>query len=163
MKSIALVLLVVVGSALGLDVAAAFQSVAAIHKTTVALLAIQREMLTGQKNLRQMKGVLSSVEKDSIDTVVSEAEFIQQAVSGTVDIGQLIRELRHDDDADIARGYLRDSAQHSIEEIDNDLELVNACLTAFTTPAALAEATKIRDKMIEAREDLRRLASKDDN
>jgi hypothetical protein len=129
------------------------QSVPAVFHAVAAASAVDQQLLAARKNLSQMSRGLTSIERDCASSVWSAATDFQGTVSDAINVGRILTEMKSPEDLNTVRVYyFGQSSLNAATVGDYDLELVNNCLVDITTPAALAEATKIRDAMVRLRE-----------
>jgi hypothetical protein len=88
------------------------------------------------------------------------AQDFQGALSEALGVGHIFTEMKAAEDVNTVRLYFVEDSRHTVESADKDLDLINYCLVDITAPAALAEATKIRDAIIDARDIFRPFAAK---
>jgi hypothetical protein len=136
------------------------QSSPPIHRAIGAALVLEKEMSTAWNNLRQMMHGLPTIEQRAADAVVQATIDFQDRLSQVITVGQIIMDMKSAEDRSTVRLYFSESSHTFVSSADADVEYVNQKLIYFTTPAALAEATKLRDSMVEVRDLFTPFASK---
>lgn len=131
--------------------AASAQSVPDVVRAITAAHAVEGPAMNSAKNLTQMQRVLSQNEKDATHTVLSAQSEFGFAYRDLIDVGQLLVFMKCAEDQSIARKYFREASLNVVTLVDEEVNYINVFLPSITTPAALAEATKMRDAMIEVR------------
>jgi len=132
-------------------VAGASESVEQLKKVLADTLSIQMELGMAQKRFSIMSRTLPDPERcvarELFDTSIGYREI---DVSPLL-VGQLVNEMKSALDQSTVRNRLGIVAYRVMGIGENDIGLVNELLKGLTTPAMVAEATLIRDKMIKLR------------
>jgi hypothetical protein len=133
-------------------VAGASESVEQLKKVLADTLSIQMELGMAQKRFSIMSRTLPDPERcvarELLDTSIGYREIATESLL----VGQLVNEMKSALDQSTVRNRLGIVAYRVIGIGENDIGLVNELLKGLTTPAMVAEATLIRDKMIKLRE-----------
>jgi hypothetical protein len=142
-------------------ITASAQSTPAVFQAVRAGSAVQKQLFAASQNLRQMRGALASPERDWVSNLLSAEDNFQGILSEELTVGRILTEMRSAEDLKTVRlYYFGHSSLAVVSTADADIELINMCLVNIATPAALAEATKIRDVMIEGRNIFRPFATR---
>jgi hypothetical protein len=133
-------------------VAGTSESVEQLKKVLADTLSIQMELGIAQKRFSIMSRTLPDPERcvarELLDTSIGYREIATEPLLE----GQLVNEMKSALDQSTVRNRLGIVAYRVIGIGENDIGLVNELLKGLTTPAMVAEATLIRDKMIKLRE-----------
>jgi len=132
-------------------VAGASESVEQLKKVLADTLSIQMELGMAQKRFSIMSRTLPDPERcvarELFDTSIGYREIATEPLL----VGQLVNEMKSALDQSTVRNRLGIVAYRVMGIGENDIGLVNELLKGLTTPAMVAEATLIRDKMIKLR------------
>jgi hypothetical protein len=120
-----------------------------------------KQLDTADRNLGQMESALNNIERDALNRVLSAKSNFYVAVDEARSIARILVNMTSPEDTRYVRSEFRESIRFVTETTRTDLERVNFYLTQLTTPAVMAEATKIRDLMIEIRDILKSFAVKE--
>jgi hypothetical protein len=122
-----------------------------VAKQTAVVIAVQ--------NLNQMAGALGQQEREAVQGVLSDAYQILPRASALVNLRDILFKMTSSADQVTVRSYFIESTKYFVRAVDTSLEMLNLRLLGIRTPSALAEATKVRDNLIEAREIAAQLGS----
>jgi hypothetical protein len=147
---------------LGPSDAASAQSAPPIQRAIDAALVLQKEMSTALDNLRQMEPGLTTIERGGVHAVFQATIDFQGRLSEVITVGQIHMDMKSVEDRSTVRHYFVESLHAFASYADIDVEYINQNLIYFTTPAVLAEATKIRDAMVRLRDIFQPFAGKPD-
>ena len=109
------------------------------------------EISAAELNLTGMRNSLGSSESQVVSAILSEAALLVAKASPIVLTGDVYAKMKDKDDRATVLRFFRFAARAYTKQVAISLPWINSCLTQITTPAALAEATAVRDKMLEAR------------
>jgi hypothetical protein len=130
----------------------ASESVDPLKKVLADTTSIQMELAMAQKRFSSMSRALPDPERcvarELLDTSIGFREIATEPFL----VGQLVNAMKSVEDQNAVRSRLGNIAYRIIGIGENDIGLVNELLKDLTTPAMIAEATLIRDKMIKLRE-----------
>jgi signal recognition particle subunit SEC65 len=146
---------------LAVSVPAPAQSIADVQHALAALEPRVKQLDTADRNLGQMESALNNIERDALNRVLSAKSNFYVAVDEARSIARILVNMTSPEDTRYVRSEFRESIRFVTETTRTDLERVNFYLTQLTTPAVMAEATKIRDLMIEIRDILKSFAVKE--
>ena len=121
-------------------------------KTALAnATSIQMELAMAQKRFSIMSRTLPDPERcvarELLDTSINFREIATEPFL----VGQLVKDMKSVEDQNTVRSRLGNIAYRIIGIGENDIGIVNEFLKDLSTPAMIAEATLIRDKMVELR------------
>ena len=122
----------------------------AVLKTVQAVESARRSKVTAARNLNEMRNSLPASEGEAVGNVVHETWLVFETAGRIVIAGDIYRDMKANDDKATVVIYFVDAAKHYSRQMKLSLPWLNECLVQIKAPAALAEATKVRDKMIEA-------------
>jgi hypothetical protein len=129
----------------------AAESVDPLKRVLADTTSIQMEMAIAQKRFSIMSRAMPDPERcvarELLDTSIGFREIATEPFL----VGQLVNEMKSAEDHNTARNLLGVVAYRIIGIGENDIGIVNESLKGLTTPAMIAEATLIRDKMVELR------------
>jgi hypothetical protein len=132
-------------------IAQASESVDPLKKVLADTTSIQMELAMAQKRFSIMSRALPDPERcvarELLDTSIGFREIATEPFL----VGQLVNAMKSVEDQNTVRSRLGGIAYRIIGIGENDIGLVNELLKGLTTPAMIAEATLIRDKMVELR------------
>jgi hypothetical protein len=139
--------------------AGATQDIEAISKAVTAATAIQVDLAKARKNLSIMSQGMAETERCAARDLLSASVVFWEVTEESREVGHILGEMKSvDDQSTVLRHF--GAVTHRVVAIgETDIQLVNEFLTSITTPPAISEAKKIRDKMIEVRELLKPFAS----
>jgi hypothetical protein len=122
-----------------------------LKKALADTTSIQMELAMAQKRFSIMSRALPDPERcvarELLDTSIGYREIATEPFL----VGQLVKDMKSVEDQNTVRGRLGSIAYRIIGIGENDIGIVNESLKDLTTPAMIAEATLIRDKMVELR------------
>ena len=129
----------------------ALESVDPLKKALADTTSIQMELAMAQKRFSIMSRSLPDPERcvarELLDTSIGFREIATEPFL----VGQLVKDMKSAEDQNTVRSRLGNIAYRIIGIGENDIGIVNEFLKDLTTPAMIAEATLIRDKMVELR------------
>ena len=123
-------------------------------------IAIEKQARIAAKNLRQMERSLTVREAEAIHSILSAQSEFYGAYGEAVSVGQILLMMKSEEDRAVVREFLGDSARNIVATVDEESDYINKFLPEIAAPAASAEASKIRDSMIEVRNLFAPFASK---
>ena len=126
-------------------------STGAIHQTVESVEAARSDIGAAARNLTGMRDSLSGIEGQAIQNVTDEAWLLFRTAGEIVIVGDIYEKMKNKDDQLTVFQYFGNSARQYAKQVEISLPWINSCLTRITTPAALMEATKVRDKMLQVR------------
>jgi hypothetical protein len=122
-----------------------------LKKVLADTTSIQMELAMAQKRFSIMSRTLPDPERcvarELLDTSIGFREIATEPFL----VGKLVNEMKSAEDHSTVRNLLGIVAYRIIGIGENDIGIVNESLKGLTTPAMIAEATLIRDKMIKLR------------
>jgi hypothetical protein len=121
-----------------------------IPETVQAVEVARESLVAAARNLTGMRNSLPSSEGEAVQKVISEAWLVFESAGRIVTVGDIYVKMKTTDDMATVSTYFSQAAKHYRKQVDLSLPWLNECLVRIKTPAALAEATNVRDKMIEA-------------
>lgn len=129
----------------------ALESADPLKKVLADTTSIQMELAMAQKRFSIMSRTLPDPERcvarELLDTSIGFREIATEPLL----LGQLMKDMKSVEDRNTVNSRLGNIAYRIIGIGENDIGLVNESLKDLTTPAMIAEATLIRDKMVELR------------
>jgi hypothetical protein len=132
-------------------VALAIESNDSLKTALANTTSIQMKLAMAQKRFSIMSRSLPDPERcvarELLDTSIGFREITTEPLL----VGQLVNEMKTVEDQNTVRSRLGVIAYRIIAIGDNDIGIVNEFLKDLTTPTMIAEATLIRDKMVELR------------
>jgi hypothetical protein len=132
-------------------VARAIESNDPLRTALAHTTSIQMELAMAQKRFSIMSRTLPDPERcvarELLDTSIGFREITTEPLL----VGQLVNEMKTVEDQNTVCSRLGVIAYRIIAIGDNDIGIVNEFLKDLTTPTMIAEATLIRDKMVELR------------
>jgi hypothetical protein len=132
-------------------VAQASESVDPLKKVLADTTSIQMELAMAQKRFSIMSRALPDPERciarELLDTSIGFREIATEPLL----LGQIVNEMKTVEDQSTVRSRLSNIAYRMMAIGENDIGIVNESLKDLTTPAMIAEATVIRDKMVALR------------
>jgi hypothetical protein len=132
-------------------VARAIESKDPLKMALADTTSIQMELAMAQKRFSIMSRTLPDPERcvarELLDTSIGFREITTEPFL----LGQLVKDMKSVEDENTVRSRLGNIAYRIIAIGDNDIGIVNEFLKDLTTPAMIAEATLIRDKMVQLR------------
>ena len=132
------------------EMVAADPSTVAIQQTVNAVEAARSDINTAARNLVGMRDSLPASEMQAAQQIINEAWLVFETAGAIVTAGDIFERMKAKDDQSTVFLYFGKAAKRYAKQVDISLPWINTCLTRITTPSALAESTKVRDKMIEA-------------
>lgn len=138
-----------------------FEIIAAPNASDIQVAANQVEgarssIAEAARNLAQIRDALAGQdEAERASKIVDEAWLLFETAGRVVVVADIARQMRTEGDRAIVISYFASATKHYGKQVDIDLPYLNQLLVGLRTPAALVEATRIRDKMLEARTALR--------
>jgi hypothetical protein len=94
-----------------------------------------------------------------INSILGNVNMSIASVTTVLVIGDLLPKMRDPEDAKVVRAQLEFSLAPALQVLDNLLKFTNGYMALLKSPAAVAEATKVRDAMIVIRNQLRSLVN----
>jgi hypothetical protein len=129
----------------------ALESVDPLKKALADTTSIQMELAMAQKRFsimsRSLRDPERCVARELLDTSIGFREIATEPFL----VGQLVKDMKSVEDENTVRSHLGSIAYRIVGIGENDIGIVNEFLKDLTTPAMIAEATLIRDKMVELR------------
>ena len=126
--------------------------VARVSQVVETVEAARAAIARAANNLIPMKSFLSDSESDSVTKVINESWLLFATAGEIVTVGDIYCKMKTREDQKTAMHYFRGSVRKYGRQVEISLPFINSILPSIKTPAALAEATKVRDKMLEALE-----------
>ena len=136
---------------LAVNVPAHAQSMADFDRITKTLELRIRALDASIRNVHQMEYHRDDLEANVAGYIVDEADRVIASAGEVLTVGFIAKGMRCPDDFRYAQGHFALVAGSFITTVDGNLEAVNRNLRSVTAPASLAEATKIRDLIVELR------------
>jgi hypothetical protein len=146
--------------ALGSTNTVSAQSISPFGQAVHSAIALEKEMSTALNNLRQMTRGLTSTESGAATDVFQAEINFHCTLNEVITIGQILGDMKSAEDRSTVGQYFSQSSRDAVAHADIAIEYINNNLVAITTPAALAEATKIRDAVVRLREVFQQFAAK---
>ena len=106
---------------------------------------VNLELSTAGLNLSQMVPRLPSSELVEGAEIGNRADVIEVLFAQISVLARIYSVMETDRDRMFVRVYLFETAKQSTRTIERSLRSINQCLVGLRTPAAIAEAQKIRD------------------
>jgi hypothetical protein len=139
--------------------AGATQDMEAISKAVTDATAIQVDLAKARKNLSILSQRMSETERCAARELLTASVVFWEATEEAREVGRILSEMTSADDQHSVLRHFGASTHRAVAIGETDIQLVNESLASITTPEAIAEATIIRDKMIEVRGLLKAFAS----
>jgi hypothetical protein len=156
---VAMLLFVVLG--LATATAARAQSVADADHTMRAMDLRMRALNTARKNLQQMKYQRDDHEADAVREITDADVIVFAAAVKVFTVAFFVTRMQCPDDVRFSQKQFGSVVESFVATADEELSRVNENLGNVAAPAAVAEATKIRDVMVDLREFLKPFAAKE--
>jgi hypothetical protein len=147
MKGLALAALLIASAAYG-------QTVEQIDQAQGAIKVQEKVLATAFGNLQ---GMAIGQDTEVVGSINNTVNVFRLGYEPLIAVSNLVRHLKDKYDAGLVRIQLQYSLGRSLSLADISVNAMNGYLTMVKAPAALAEATKARDAMVEVREQLRSL------
>jgi hypothetical protein len=147
-------------AAIALAGSASADHAADIVNATKAMESPSHELHAAHQNLRQMRRALSASDKQAIDSILWAADLFLGISSETKTVGIIFKNMDAQSDRVFVGAVFEETARSSVVLADNAIEEINTDLPSLSNPAALAEATKLRDLIIKLRDIVAPLARK---
>jgi hypothetical protein len=129
----------------------ALESEDQLKKALTDTTSIQMELAMAQKRFSIMSRTLPDPERCVARELLDTSIGFREIASEPFLVGQLVKDIKSVEDQNTVRTRLGNVAYRIIGIGENDIGIVNESLKDLTTPAMIAEATLIRDKMVELR------------
>jgi hypothetical protein len=140
--------------------AARAQSVADADNTMHAMDLRMRALNTARKNLQQSGHYRDDHEADAVREITDADVSVFAAAIKVFTVAFFITRLQCPDDIRFSQKQFGSVVESFVTTADEELSRVNENLGNVASPAAVAEATKIRDVMVDLREFLKPFAGK---
>jgi hypothetical protein len=141
-------------------VAHASGSADSLKKMLAEVQSIQKELAVAEKRFSVMSREMAGAEKCAAQELLGAAISFRGDTEEARMIGRIAGEMKSADDERTVRRYLGIAAERVVDSGETDIQLVIEFLGSIVTPAAAAQATVIRDKMIALRNIFQPYASK---
>jgi hypothetical protein len=139
------------------------QSIVAVEHAVNSATSLEDHTRMAAQNLTQMLGELNRNDTDAVNAILSARFECYGAYGEVVSIGQILIAIKSVEDQLIVRRFFGKSSRNFVKVADIDIDYINKSLPNIHSPAVLAEATKIRDSMIEMRALFAPFAAQSDN
>jgi hypothetical protein len=123
----------------------------AMGQAMVSTFPVFHDLHQASRNLGEMWPALSLTEKVAFDHLHEAASDSYAAFSEARDMGILLSNMKCKQDYDTVLKYFDESTSAADKLAEASLGQINQSLVQFSQPAVVAEATKIRDLVIELR------------
>ncbi|SRR6266404_751417 len=123
-----------------------------IVKANVAAKASTDKLLAVRRNLHQMRTSLGTADKEAVDLILSSEESFDGFRNEAETVGMIFKSMDCKSDRTFVGAMFEEEARSMVTRTGLTLQEINADLPLLTNPAALAEATKLRDLIITLRE-----------
>jgi hypothetical protein len=154
--------IVLMASGIAVSVPATAQSVPDVQHALSALRPRVQQLNAAGTILDQMERVMRGAPEFDVIAEIISARFDFVGSLGEAHTTALIFiNMTCPDDVRFVRGAMRESAHSLVNVADIRIEEINVDLALLTTPAVVAEATKIRDLIIEIRDILKPFAGRE--
>jgi hypothetical protein len=138
------------------------QGIPVVQRALEALLPRLKQLRAVGSNLVDMEDtVRGTPELGALHEMLSERYDFADAMDQARIIAMILVNMTCPDDAQKVRSVLRAAAQFAVKETDIDITQVNRNLTQLATPTMQAQATKIRDLIIEMQDILKPFTGKE--
>jgi len=153
--------LALLGLSFGYSCVAAVQSVSDVGRALEELNTIESRFAAARTNLNHMSRALEGADFDAANGLVLRTGQFYGLFEAAAWLGPVLTRGQCAEDLQLHQIVFQGAAKSLVKEADIELDTVNQLLTLIRSPAALAEATKIRDLMIQTRDIYKPLAAKD--
>jgi hypothetical protein len=128
-----------------------------IPKIRVGQLLQDHSLRNVNNNLRRMATTLpTGTEKDALWEIHGLGTDASTAMGSLVVLAAIYQRMVNGDDKAEVSGWAAIELDHTKTVLDNAVDGVNDYLTALNSPATVAEAQRLRDRMLELRAELER-------
>jgi hypothetical protein len=132
-------------------IARAAESEDRLKKALADTTSIQMKLAMAQKRFSIMSRALPDPERCVARELLDASIGFREIATEPFLVAQLVDAMKSVEDQKIVRSRVGNIAYRIVGIGENDISIVNEFLKDLTTPAMIAEATLIRDKMIELR------------
>ena len=137
------------------------QSVADLDHTMRAMKLRMTALNTARKSLQQIEAHGDDHERDAARTIADADVLVFSASVKVFTVAFIASGIKCPDDLRFAQKQFRSIVKSFLTTADEELTLVDTNLRNVTTPPALAEATNIRDAVIDLRDLLKPFAAQE--
>jgi hypothetical protein len=141
--------------------AARAQSAADADHTMHAMDLRMRTLNTARKNLQQLGHYRDDHEVDAVREITDADVIVFAAAIKVFTVAFFVTRMQCPDDVRFSQKQFGSVVESFVATADEELSRVNENLGNVAAPAAVAEATKIRDVMVDLREFLKPFAAKE--
>jgi hypothetical protein len=141
--------------------AARAQSVADADHAMHAMDLRMRALNTARKNLQQLGHYRDDHEVDAVREITDADVIVFAAAIKVFTVAFFVTRMQCPDDVRFSQKQFGSVVESFVATADEELSRVNENLGNVAAPAAVAEATKIRDVMVDLREFLKPFAAKE--
>jgi hypothetical protein len=141
--------------------AARAQSVADADHAMHAMDLRMRALNTARKNLQQLGHYRDDHEVDAVREITDADVIVFAAAIKVFTVAFFVTRMQCPDDVRFSQKQFGSVVESFVATDDEELSRVNENLGKVTAPAAVSEATKIRDVMVDLREFLKPFAVKE--
>ena len=141
--------------------AARAQSVADADNTMHAMDLRMRALNTARKNLQQLGHYRDDHEADAVREITDADVSVFAAAVKVFTVAFFITGMQCPDDVRFSQKQFRSVVELFVTTADEEISRVNENLSNVAAPAVVAEATKIRDVIVDLREFLKPFAVKE--
>lgn len=138
----------------------ASESADTLKKVLPEVVSMQRELAIAEKRFSVMSREMVGAEKCAARELLGASISFRGDTEEARMIGRIVGDMKSADDERTVRRYLGIAAERVVDSGETDIQLVIEFLGSIVTPAAAAQATVIRDKMIALRDFFQPYASK---
>ncbi len=131
---------------------AAGQGVDKVQQMTDLVSARREEILDACGRLRPLVLSGTAGESTPIQVVLTVAASFDSAVDGVSLVGEIVAGMKSPEDLTVAHAVLKRAARRAVESANDQIDFINANLHSIKTPAAVTEATLIRNAMVAIRD-----------